>query len=149
MCVFVVLMVVVDGGTWGLAFCQTKTYSVPTWQIARRLFKADMVTKVFDSLQESLMDLAASASLEFSSGMFSGSASAKVKITKDSSKKTLITQTTLDVQLLQLYSSKFQVDDLHRDIMTEFTALPQHWTQNPMAFQAFLSRWGTHVLVRL
>ena len=46
-----------------------KSYSVPSWQIARRLFKADLTTKVFDSVQESLFDLAASAAVQFSVGM--------------------------------------------------------------------------------
>ena len=108
-----------------------------------------MVTKVFNSVQESLMDLAVSAELEFSSGMFSGSAAAKVGITKKDGFKTLVTSATLDVQLVQLSIAKYAASDIQQDLVTDFNNLPTSWTYDPLAFQGFLSRWGTHVLVRL
>ncbi len=107
-----------------------------------------MVTKVFNSVQESLMDLAASAQLEFSSGMFSGSAAAKVGITKKDGFKTLVTSATLDVQLVQLSIAKYAASDINQDLVTDFNNLPTSWTVDPLAFQGFLARWGTHVLVR-
>jgi len=101
-----------------------KSYSVPSWQIARRLFKADLTTKVFDSVQESLFDLAASAAVQFSVGMFSGEASAKVEITKAADKTTYLSSTKLDVQLVHLVSAKFVPEDLNQDMLAEFNALP-------------------------
>ena len=122
---------------------------MPTWQLARRMFKADLVTKVFNSVQESLMDLAVNAELEFSSGMFSGSAAAKVGITKKDGFKTLVTSATLDVQLVQLSIAKYAASDINQDLVADFNNLPTSWTRDPLAFQGFLARWGTHVLVRL
>jgi len=127
-----------------LAVDSTLTYSIPSWQVGRRNFRADITTKVFNSVSDKMKDIAVSAGVEFGAGMFSGSAEAKVQITSNEKQTTFITSASMDVQFFDLAAVKFQASDVDPRLMQDFLALPIMWTDNPLQLHNFVTRWGTH-----
>jgi len=125
---------------------ENMSYSVPSWQLARRVFKADIVTKVFSSTDDANTALGVEAGLSMDFKGISMKGQGQVQMTKDSSKSTYITKASVDVQLYQMASSNFAAEDLQPALVSDFMSLPISWTDNPLAFDAFLQTWGTHYL---
>jgi hypothetical protein len=92
------------------------------------------------------MDLAASAKISLTLSMIKAEAAAQVKIQKQNGRKTVESVSKFDVQLYHLVAANYRNDDLHPELVAEFNALPTSWTDNPMAFDGFVRRWGTHYI---
>jgi hypothetical protein len=95
---------------------------------------------------DKLMDLAASAKISLTLSMIQADAAAQVKITKQNGLKTVESFSKFDVQLYHLVASNFHKRDVHPELVAEFNALPTSWTDNPMVFESFVRRWGTHYI---
>ncbi len=52
----------------------------------------------------------------------------------------------MDVQLYELAAVRFQESDFQPDLLAEFRSLPLLWTDDPLRFDSFVKRWGTHYI---
>jgi hypothetical protein len=152
------------------------SYDLPLYIVPNRQFDAIVQTKVFSSLKQKLLDVAASASLEIGIYMISGQAEMSMHYSKSDDKRVVYSNSDLNVEMYSLHAGRITFDDIDpllvvcqhhcckccQDLeeltyifanydcdlqQTEFDALPNLWDADPAAYYAFIARWGTHFVV--
>eukprot|EP00744_Colponema_vietnamica_P003546 GILI01005423.1.p1 GENE.GILI01005423.1~~GILI01005423.1.p1 ORF type:complete len:1155 (-),score=318.74 GILI01005423.1:74-3235(-) len=121
-------------------------FSYPSFEIARQIFDTQMETRVFENQEAENMNLAVSASIEVSYGLFKGTASGKVNINDKDATQVFISSSNLDVKMYSLYLGEIKPKDIHPSFQREFLALPLEWSKDPKAYQDFVRKWGTHIV---